>query len=54
MWYAVLRRQTRGIFIGTLVFRHSAHHASLLEQGWEEIPVEDIGREQALGPEGAP
>jgi hypothetical protein len=42
MWHAVLRRQERGIFIGTLVFRHSPHHASLLERGWEEVPVEQI------------
>jgi hypothetical protein len=42
MWYAVLRRQERGIFLGTMVFRHGDHHASLLEAGWEEIPVEEI------------
>lgn len=42
MWYAVLRRRERGIFIGTLVFRHSPHHASLLEQGWDEVAVADI------------
>jgi hypothetical protein len=43
MWYAVLRRETRGIFIGALTLRHGPHHASLLEQGWEEVPVEAIG-----------
>ena len=42
MWYAVLRRQERGIFLGTMVFRHGDHHASLLEAGWEEIPVGEI------------
>jgi len=42
MWYAVLRRRERGIFLGTLVFRHGDHHASLLEKGWEEIPVDEI------------
>ena len=42
MWYAVLRKQTHGIFIGTLVFRHSDHHASLLADGWEEVAVDDI------------
>jgi hypothetical protein len=42
MWYAVLRKETHGIFIGTLVFRHSDHHASLLADGWEEVDVEDI------------
>jgi hypothetical protein len=42
MWYAVMRRQERGVYIGTLVLRHTAHHASLLEKGWEEVPVEEI------------
>jgi hypothetical protein len=42
MWYAVLRKHERGIVIGTLVLRHSAHHASLLERGWEEVPIETI------------
>jgi hypothetical protein len=42
MWYSVLRRQERGIFIGTLAIRHGAHHASLLQRGWEEIPPERI------------
>ncbi len=48
MWYAVLRRQEKGIFIGTLVIRHSDHYASLLERGWEEIPVAAIGPRQAM------
>jgi len=43
MWYAVMRKRERGIFIGTLVIRHSPHHALLLESGWEEIPVPKIG-----------
>jgi len=42
MWYAVMRRHERGIFLGTLVMRHSTHHDLLLSQGWEEIPVEQI------------
>jgi hypothetical protein len=42
MWYAVLRKRERGVFIGTLVFRHSPHHSSLLERGWEEVPVGQI------------
>jgi hypothetical protein len=42
MWYAVMRRQEKGIFIGSLVFRHSPHHSLLLERGWEEIAVQDI------------
>ena len=42
MWYAVLRRQEKGVYIGTLVLRHSDHYASLLERGWTEVPVEEI------------
>jgi hypothetical protein len=43
MWYAVMRKRERGVFIGTLVLRHSPHHALLAEQGWEEIAPEAIG-----------
>jgi hypothetical protein len=43
LWYAVMRKRERGVYIGTLVIRHSPHHALLLESGWEEIPVPDIG-----------
>jgi hypothetical protein len=50
MWYAVMRKSERGIFIGTLVIRHSPHHALLLESGWEEIPVAAIG----VSPAGRP
>lgn len=42
MWYAVLRKSMRGVVLGSLVFRHSDHHALLIEQGWEEIPVDEI------------
>lgn len=49
MWYAVMRRQEKGIFIGTLVFRHSPHHSLLLEQGWEEIHHEQITAPAAAG-----
>jgi hypothetical protein len=43
LWYAVMRRRERGVFIGSLVFRHSDHHASLLQAGWQEVPVSEIG-----------
>jgi hypothetical protein len=43
MWYAVLRKRERGIFIGTLCIRHTGRQASLEERGWEEVPVERIG-----------
>ena len=43
MWYAVLRKQVReGVFIGTLVLRHTDHYASLVQQGWQEVANEDI------------
>jgi hypothetical protein len=42
MWYAVLRKRERGVFIGTLVLRHSSRHASLLQGGWQEVDVEEI------------
>ena len=43
MWYSVLRKRERGIFIGTLCIRHTGRQNLLAEQGWEEIPVEAIG-----------
>jgi hypothetical protein len=48
MWYAVLRKRERGVFIGTLVLRHTAHHASLLQAGWQEVEPEEI-RASAAG-----
>ncbi len=43
MWYAVLRKQERGVFIGMLCFRHTGRQAFLEARGWEEVPVERIG-----------
>ena len=43
MWYAVMRKRTRGIFIGTVCFRHTGRQASLERDGWEEVPVPEIG-----------
>ncbi|HEX2087833.1 MAG TPA: hypothetical protein VHF89_19260 [Solirubrobacteraceae bacterium] len=51
MWYAVMRKRVRDVFIGTLALRHSDHHASLLGQGWEEVAVEEL---RAGGPSTAP
>jgi hypothetical protein len=43
MWYAVMRKQVRdGVYIGTLVLRHSEHEASLRREGWHEVPVNEI------------
>jgi hypothetical protein len=38
-----MRRRERGVFIGTLVIRHSPHHALLVQRGWEEVGAADIG-----------
>jgi hypothetical protein len=43
LWYAVMRKRERGVFIGTLCIRHTDWHASLIEKGWEEVPVPEIG-----------
>jgi hypothetical protein len=43
MWYAVLRKRERGVFIGTLCIRHVGRQTLLEERGWEEVPVGDIG-----------
>jgi hypothetical protein len=43
MWYSVLRKRERGIFIGTLCIRHTDRRNLLEEQGWEEIPIDKIG-----------
>ncbi len=48
MWYAVLRKRERGVFIGTLCFRHTGRQASLHERGWQEVPVEEIGVDRSL------
>jgi hypothetical protein len=42
LWYAVLRKRERGVFIGTLCIRHSERQASLEAAGWDEIPVVEI------------
>ena len=51
MWYAVMRKRERGVFIGTLVLRHGDHHTLLRDSGWEEVPIEEIGVE---GPSSGP
>ncbi|HYZ70860.1 MAG TPA: hypothetical protein VE528_04295 [Thermoleophilaceae bacterium] len=43
MWYAVLRKRERGVFIGALCFRQAPRLASLRAGGWEEVPLEEIG-----------
>jgi hypothetical protein len=43
MWYVVMRKQERGIFMGQLTVRHTGQQASLEERGWEEVPIVEIG-----------
>ena len=43
MWYAVLRKETRGVFIGTFCIRHTGRQALLEREGWEEVSVDAIG-----------
>lgn len=43
MWYSVMRKRERGVFIGTLCIRHIGREASLAQRGWTEVPVEAIG-----------
>jgi hypothetical protein len=47
LWYALMRKRERGIFIGSMCIRHSPRQASLEERGWEEVPVERIGPDMA-------
>ncbi|MCX6389810.1 MAG: hypothetical protein WCL20_04440 [Actinomycetes bacterium] len=47
LWHAVLVKEERGIHIGTLTLRHGSNHASLLANGWTEIPPEDVGSQLA-------
>jgi hypothetical protein len=43
MWYAVLRKQERGIYLGTIALRHQEHWRKLLDEGWEDVPIDEIG-----------
>jgi hypothetical protein len=47
LWYAVMRKTVKGVYIGALCIRHSDHHASLLQAGWQEVPVEEIRADPA-------
>ena len=42
MWYLVLRKRERGVFIGTLCIRHGERRDLLAQRGWEEVPIEQI------------
>ena len=48
MWYAVLRKRERGVFIGTLCIRHTGRQASLEAAGWSEVAFDEIGVGQPM------
>ena len=50
LWYALLRKRSHGIWLGTLTMRGGDHHAKLLADGWEEVPPERTGASLAGGP----
>jgi hypothetical protein len=50
LWYALLRKRSHGIWLGTLTMRGGDHHAKLLSDGWEEVPPERTGASFAHGP----
>lgn len=43
MWYSVLRKQAKGVFIGTMCIRHTGRKALLERDGWTTVRLEDIG-----------
>ena len=43
LWYSLMRKQTRGIWVGALVMRSADHYATLQREGWEEVPPERVG-----------
>jgi hypothetical protein len=43
LWYAVMVKRERGVYIGTLSIRHSDRYHLLLRSGWREVPVAEIG-----------
>jgi hypothetical protein len=43
MWYSVMHKRMRGVFIGMLCIRHLDRQASMKADGWTEVPVEAIG-----------
>ena len=47
MWYAVMRKREKGVFIGTLCFRHTERQASLEAAGWQEVSVDEIREGEA-------
>jgi len=51
LWYSLMRKHTRGIWLGAVVMRSSDHRAKLLGEGWEEFPPERVGASLGAAPE---
>jgi hypothetical protein len=43
LWYALMRKRSHGIWLGTLTMRGGDHHTKLLADGWEDVPPERTG-----------
>src|SRR4051794_10757978 len=43
LWYSLMRKHTRGIWLGALVMRSADHYRKLLGEGWEEVPPQLTG-----------
>ena len=50
LWYALMRKHTRGIWLGALVMRSADHYTKLLGEGWEEFPPERVGASIGAAP----
>jgi hypothetical protein len=51
LWYSLMRKHTRGIWLGALVMRSADHRTKLLNEGWEEFPPERVGASRGAAPE---
>src|SRR3954465_8760313 len=52
LWYALMRKPTRGIWLGALVMRSADHYRKLLREGWEEVAPESVGASIDAAPDG--
>jgi hypothetical protein len=51
LWYSLMRKHTRGIWLGAVVMRSSDHRQKLLGEGWEEFPADHVGASLGAAPE---
>ena len=50
LWYALMRKHTRGIWLGALTMRGAEHYEKLLREGWEEVPPQHTGASLGAAP----